>query len=225
MSDMPPKRRKGRPSAQETQGLSRHILDIARLVFFDLGFNKASSEVIAAKAGISKRTLYARYPNKASIFEAVILDEIEAQYNAFEHSVPEEGDVRVRLKKIAEMILSWLLTERTISLDRVAIAEVTRFPDLARNVHQVGSQRPARLVENVLREAIARGEVILDDPKFAAEQFVIIVVFASLRLAHLGVAPSCLNDEVRARIDKAIDLFLDGCGTLDRPADRRGGAP
>src|SRR3546814_5151423 len=63
--------------SSDLQALSRKILRVARDVFFADGFGRSTAERIAAKAGISKRTLYARYGSKKLLFEAVILREID----------------------------------------------------------------------------------------------------------------------------------------------------
>src|SRR3546814_4502121 len=88
----------GRPTRQASQALSRKILRVARDVFFADGFGRSTAERIAAKAGISKRTLYARYGNKQLLFEAAILMEIEDRLSFLEQHVPEHGDVRLELR-------------------------------------------------------------------------------------------------------------------------------
>src|SRR3546814_2845714 len=86
--------RTGRPTRQASQALSRKILRVARDVFFADGFGRSTAERIAAKAGISKRTLYARYGGKKLLFEAAILMEIEDRLSFLEQHVPEPGAVR-----------------------------------------------------------------------------------------------------------------------------------
>src|SRR3546814_15173732 len=85
--------RTGRPTRQASQALSRKILRVARDVFFADGFGRSTAERIAAKAGISKRTLYARYGNKQLLFEAAILMEIadRTYFRTEERSVGKEG--------------------------------------------------------------------------------------------------------------------------------------
>jgi TetR/AcrR family transcriptional regulator, mexJK operon transcriptional repressor len=204
-------RKLGRPTAVDAARLTSHILKIARDIFFAQGFDGASSDMIAAKAGISKRTLYARFGSKARVFEAVILDEIDSQLRALEPTVSGSLDVTSRLQRIADILLEWLLTPRIASMERVVIAQAVRFPALAANIHEFGFQRAVKWVASILSHASAAGEVSLVDPVFAAEQFVTLVVVAPMRRSALGLAPAAYDDAARDRVMRGIELFLEGC--------------
>jgi TetR/AcrR family transcriptional repressor of mexJK operon len=68
------RRRRGRPNAQDAARLTRYIVELARDLFFGQGFEDVSMDAVAHRAAISKGTLYARFPNKADLFRAVIED-------------------------------------------------------------------------------------------------------------------------------------------------------
>lgn len=170
--------RTGRPTRQASQALSRKILRVASDVFFADGFGRSTAERIAAKAGISKRTLYARYGSKKLLFEAVILREIEDRLSFLEQHVPEHGDVRPELEELSDELLSWMLTDIHVALERVVMAEAARFPALARNLYEFGVGRTTRLVAEVLRKAEERGEIRVSDANFAAEQFISSVILS-----------------------------------------------
>src|SRR5690348_6526583 len=62
----------------------RQILDGARKVFMELGFDGASMGEIARSAGVSKGTLYVYFADKSSLFEAIVEEEkIEQGKTAF----------------------------------------------------------------------------------------------------------------------------------------------
>jgi TetR/AcrR family transcriptional regulator, mexJK operon transcriptional repressor len=204
----------GRPTASDAIRLTGHILKSAREVFFERGFDGASSDMIADRARISKRTLYARFGSKARVFEAVILDEIDTQLRALEPTIDDRLDVAARLKAIADVLLEWLLTTRIASMERVVIAQAVRFPALAANIHDFGYQRAVQWVASILAHANAKGELALADPVFAAEQFVTLVVVAPMRRSALGLAPAAYDSAAQERVRRGIDLFLGGC----RPA-------
>src|ERR1051325_11872946 len=69
-----------RPSLQivpeEDSSKRRQILDGARKVFLDLGFDGASMGEIARAAGVSKGTLYVYFADKNRLFEAIVETEI-----------------------------------------------------------------------------------------------------------------------------------------------------
>jgi AcrR family transcriptional regulator len=153
-----PKRvsRMGRPTAGDAIRLTGHILKSAREVFFEHGFDRASADMIAERARISKRTLYTRFGSKARVFEAVILDEIDTHLRALEPSVSDEPDIASRLRVIADRLLEWLLTPRIASMERVVIAQAVRFPALAANIHDFGYQRAVQWVASILAHANAK---------------------------------------------------------------------
>ncbi|AEH81078.1 TetR/AcrR family transcriptional regulator [Sinorhizobium meliloti] len=62
----------GRPTREEAEALTSRLLDSARSTFARKGIANASMEEIAAELGISKHTLYRRYPNRQALLEAVV---------------------------------------------------------------------------------------------------------------------------------------------------------
>lgn len=213
----------GRPTASDAARLTLRILRGAREVFFEHGFDGASSDMIAERAHISKRTLYARFGSKARMFEAVILDEIDTQLRALEPKVDDQLEIAARLQAIADVLLEWLLTKRIIAMERVVIAQAIRFPALAANIHEFGFQRAVQWVASILAHANANGETNLSDPVFGAEQFVSLVVVAPMRRSALGLVPHAYDDAARERSRRSIDLFLAGClPRRHEDGDRRG---
>src|SRR6266498_4076122 len=63
------------PFGEEDSSKRRQILDGARKVFMDLGFDGASMNEIARSAGVSKGTLYVYFADKSRLFEAMIQEE------------------------------------------------------------------------------------------------------------------------------------------------------
>ena len=71
------------PAADEVNSKRRQILDGARKVFMDLGFDGASMGEIARSAGVSKGTLYVYFADKCRLFEAIVEDELAKGQLAF----------------------------------------------------------------------------------------------------------------------------------------------
>ncbi|MCS0495298.1 TetR/AcrR family transcriptional regulator [Ancylobacter sp. MQZ15Z-1] len=68
----PGRRPGGRPSKEEAERLGAKILDGARAVFGTKGIGHASLDEIASELGVSKHTIYRRYPGKAALLDAVV---------------------------------------------------------------------------------------------------------------------------------------------------------
>jgi AcrR family transcriptional regulator len=63
---------RGRPRKEHAGNIDADILSAAIALFDEVGFDGTAMEAVAARAGISKRTLYMRYPDKKALIKAVI---------------------------------------------------------------------------------------------------------------------------------------------------------
>jgi TetR/AcrR family transcriptional regulator len=68
-------RNSGDGDLAELTDLDRTILDTARTVFETYGVRRANIEDVAARAGVSRSTIYRRFPTKDDLFEHVVLRE------------------------------------------------------------------------------------------------------------------------------------------------------
>ena len=201
----------GRPTRQASRVLSRKILRTARQAFLDEGFVRTTTNHIAEKAAISKRTLYSRYTGKSALFETVILTEIHDRLNALEQDIPDLGNITLDLVVLAEKLLSWMLSDVHVAMERVVLGEATRFPALTNKVYEFGFIRTTKLVVRVLQRANEKGEIAVSDPDFAAEQFVSAVILSPFRRAALGITEAGYTPEIAERMDRSVNLFVYGC--------------
>jgi TetR/AcrR family transcriptional regulator, mexJK operon transcriptional repressor len=200
----------GRPSRLESAQLSDRILDVATALFLGEGYGATSIEAVARRAHISKRTFYHRFPGKEALFEAVVRRLLERWMPTFEADLREAPTLAETLHRAAEYMLSAALTPEALALHRMAIAEATRFPALARILHDLGAAAGTDRIARYLEQHIASGELRPLDAQFAAEQFIMMVVTGPRRRA-LGLGAALGAAELRAWIDDTVALFLDGC--------------
>ncbi len=201
----------GRPTREASTAISRKILQTARQVFLEEGFGTTTTERIAKRASISKRTLYSRYKGKSALFETAILAEIHDRLSDLEQGVPDLGNVTEDLVTLAEKLLSWILSDVIIAMERVVMAEAAHFPALAQKLYDFGFIRTTKLVAKVLQRANERGETTVSDTKFAAEQFVSVVILPPFRRATLAIGEAGFTAETAERMERSVDLFLRGC--------------
>jgi AcrR family transcriptional regulator len=109
--------------------LREHILYAAKNVFLEMGFERASMDVIAARAETSKRTLYAHFESKEKLYLAVI--DLVRGLLLERLKMPEDypGAPEEVLVMFCGRFLEVLLYTRTIQMCRVSIAEAERFPE------------------------------------------------------------------------------------------------
>src|SRR5256884_1028089 len=84
---------KSRPRSRKRDPHRQRIVDAARIHFLSHGFRSVTMDELAEELGISKKTLYAHFPGKIELLEAVLADKfagVEAKLNGIIHAHPHE---------------------------------------------------------------------------------------------------------------------------------------
>src|SRR5258708_18975156 len=130
--------------SDEDSSKRRQILDGARKVFMDLGFDGASMGEIARSAGVSKGTLYVYFADKNRLFEAIVAEEsLERDKVVF--NFDPGCDVETTLRKFGQAYISLQCRPGGGSSVRTVMAIAERMPEVGR-----------RFYENVLAKTINR---------------------------------------------------------------------
>lgn len=147
------------------------VLEGAREVFLRDGFEGASVDDIARASGVSKATLYSYFPDKREMFMEMACAQCEKQAE----SMLQEIDQCVRadqvLTQAARGLLRLLLSDFSVKVFRICVAEADRFPELGRHFYETGPAMGQRLLADFLRLATERGELVVEDFAMAAAQF------------------------------------------------------
>jgi len=208
---MPKVRQGGRPSREASEQLGELILDAATALFLDHGFGATSIEAVAQRIGISKRTFYHRFPDKAALFAAVVRRIIERLRPAADIPLIEGADLAAVLERLATFILRAALSPDAIALHRLMVTESARFPALADTLAREGSTQEAiALIADVLGREVKAGRITVDDLVFAARQFMQGVITIPQGRA-MGLGPPMTKRELAAWPRKVVELFLHGC--------------
>lgn len=200
-------RRGGRPSRKQAVQLGERILDAATHLFLSQGYGATSIEAIARRARISKRTFYHRFRDKPELFVAVvhrIIDRLRPPAD-----VPLlEGDMEEILRRLAGIILRASLSPPAIALNRMLVAESGRFPKLGA-VTTGATEEAIRLIAGVLDREARAGSLALDNPMFAAQQLLYMIIALPQRRA-MGFGAPMTSAELDAWARDVVKLFLDG---------------
>lgn len=115
--------------ARRGDKLREHILWIAKDVFLEMGFERASMDVVASRADTSKRSLYAHFENKEKLFLAVV-DLVRGLFLS-KLRMPDDyaGKPVDALVMFCGRYLEILLYQGSIRMCRVCMAEAARFPE------------------------------------------------------------------------------------------------
>ena len=213
-------RRGGRPSKADAEQIGQRIIDAATELFFTLGYGATSVEAVARRAGISKRTFYHRFANKSALLSAVVHRTIDRMRPPADVPLLDGADLPAILRGLAGLILRAALSPPAIALNRLIVAESSRFPDLASVVTNQGAiEEAVRLIAGVLEREARAGNLSVDDPTFAAQQFLYMVITVPQRRA-MGLGVPMTPVEIDAWPRDVVNLFLNGCRGWERTATR-----
>ena len=213
--------RGGRPPRSAAGEVEERILDAARKVFLERGFEGASIDEIAEVARSGKPTIYARFSNKQALFAAAFARFISSKHSQLESFTPEGTTIEQRLESIGETLLQKALTSEAVGLSRLAIAEARRFPDLGSSVIGMARERGTEIIARLLSEASQTGELaglsafntetILTTARYFCD-FILLPLFIR---ALAGESLEVLHSEIRPHVVKRAGFFLAACRHLD----------
>lgn len=202
----------GRPTRLEAARLEGKILDAATELFLTRGFGATSIEAVAERARISKRTFYHRFKDKSDLFRAVVRRLIEQWLPPFDAALFKPGPIDMVLRRTAKHMLSTALLPEALALHRMILSEAQHFPELARATSESGARKGAEHIAELLSRAATTGQLRIADTRFAAEQFMSMVLAIPQRRA-LGLGEPLSPKELDRWARRTVELFLDGCRT------------
>jgi AcrR family transcriptional regulator len=185
----------------------RQILDGARKVFMDLGFDGASMGEIARAASVSKGTLYVYFADKNRLFEAIVEEEsLEQGKLAF--NFDPERDVTTTLMEFGQAYIQVLCRPGGGSAIRTVTAIAERMPDVGRNFYTNVIAVTTSRLSAYLQARAKLDDLVIEDFELAATQFT-QVCQASLFMPFIfQVAPAPSAERIEQVVASATRMFL-----------------
>ena len=183
------------------------VISAATEEFLQAGFDATSMDRIAARACVSKRTVYNHFPSKEALFAAILVQLWEASSTGGSPAYRSDAPLRPQLLDLLMRKIRLSSDDALISLARVAIAAGIHSPERARDmVARLGEREEDLTVW--IRAAAGDGRLKLTDPLFASQQLQGMVKgFAFWPQVTMGQPP--LSQAEQAKIAEATaDMFL-----------------
>jgi len=196
----------------------RAILAAATEVFLQHGYLGASMDEVAAKAGVSKQTVYKQFENKERLFAEIVLGTsdqlIDGLQQAYAETLEGAADAREALRALAYRLLQSLTADGVLQLRRLVIAEADRFPEVCGAWFTSGFEKSLEALGQALHRLSERGLLReLDDPTLAAYQFAGLVMYKPMnRAMFAGTRQRPKPGELEGLADRAVDVFLAAYG-------------
>jgi AcrR family transcriptional regulator len=153
-ADDEPRRWKRRKVARPAE-----ILDAALDIFAERGFAAARVEDIAARAGVSKGTVYLYFDTKEEMFRALVRENIIANIANVEVAFASyKGSARALIELAMARLVDIVSNTRLIALPKLIIAESGNFPSLAEFYRREVIDRAMELLSRVVALGKTQGE-------------------------------------------------------------------
>ncbi len=188
------------------------LLDAALDLFVEKGFAATRVEEVAARAGVSKGTLFLYFPSKDELFKAVVresisgrLVECKSDFEAFSGSSRD---------MLAYCMNSWwqrVGATKASGLTKLMMSEAANFPDIAAFYQQEVIRPSHSLIRRILQRGIERGEFRSMDLDYAVYSVVAPMVFMILSQHSKGVCmPNDCPLDPQKYIAAQLSVLLDG---------------
>ncbi|KVA64750.1 TetR family transcriptional regulator [Burkholderia cepacia] len=183
------------------------IVDAAIEEFLASGYDATSMDRIAARADVSKRTVYNHFPGKETLFAAILQKLWDATRTGSSPTYRSDVPLREQLLALLERKMRLLGDEAFLALARVAIGAAIHSPERARDmVERLGEREEDMTVW--VRTAAAAGRLSVTDPVFAAHQLHgVVKAFAFWPQITMGQPPLAAPEQQKVA-ESAADMFL-----------------
>jgi AcrR family transcriptional regulator len=183
------------------------IAAAALACFAERGFAAASLDEIAARAGVTKGTLYLYFPSKEELFKAVVREALVPRIALFADAA---ATAEPAPRQLARLVAAWpalVATPHLGAIPKLIIAEAGNFPELARFYLDEVVERARHIVVGIIRSGIERGEFRRLDADAAFFTVVAPLLVAMLwQRIFAPLAPRALDVEALSRTHLAILL-------------------
>lgn len=191
------------PRAHSAQAHRGAVIDAAFAELVDHGYRSTTMLGIARRAGASKETLYSWFGNKHGLFAALIRRQAEATAGGIADALEGDEAPPATLTDFATQLLTMLVGERSIAINRAAMAA----PELAEVLLAEGRFAAGPIVEKYLARLDDIGVLRIADPVAAFRMLYGLVVQDTQIRVLLGDRQPT-HAELRAQAAAAVETFV-----------------
>lgn len=207
MPPTPPARHERRKAARPSE-----LLDAALDLFVEKGFAATRVEEIAARAGVSKGTLFRYFASKEELFRAVVheslaarMDAWQAEYGLFQGSTPE------MLHYFLQAWWTRVGDTRASGITKLVMTEAHNFPGVARYYHQAVVRPSQALIRRILQRGVDSGEFRPVDLDYAVHSIAGTLLYIVMAKHSMTVfVPAAERLQPQRYIASQLDILLGG---------------
>ena len=191
------------------------LLDAALDLFVEKGFAGTRAEEVAARAGVSKGTLFLYFQSKEELFKAVIRENLSGRFTEWnEEFLTFEGSSADMLAYCMNVWWERVGATRASGITKLMMSEAGNFPEVAAFYQQEVIQPGQALIRRILQRGIDRGEFRPMDLDYALYAVIAPMIFLILSKHSIGTcADASLADNAGKYITAQVDTILHGMCT------------
>ncbi|MET0211012.1 MAG: TetR/AcrR family transcriptional regulator [Variovorax sp.] len=180
------------------------LLDAALDLFVEKGFAATRSEEVAARAGVSKGTLFLYFPSKEELFKAVIRENLSGRFIEWNQEFEAfEGSTADMLRYVMRVWWERVGATKLSGITKLMMSEGSNFPELAAFYQAEVVQPGHALLRRVLRRGVDCGEFKPVDVDLAIYTIVAPMIFLILSQHSSNI---CMDSETTLNPDRYIAL-------------------
>lgn len=168
MSDL---RHTATPGRPKDMAKRQSILDVAKCLFLELGYEGSSMDSIALAAGVSKLTVYNHFNDKETLFIAAVENHCENQLPALDFDLKTDMAIETALNRIALRFQSIIYSKEGLELHRLMCSMTQHNPTLVHKFFAAGPTRVLSHMTRLLEQAHAQRKLSIANSLQAAEHF------------------------------------------------------
>ena len=189
----------------------RAILEAGRALFLSGGYQHTTVDQIAARAGVSKQTVYKHFGDKQRLLFTIVSNALDSAVQSLSERIarlPETDDLEADLVAVAADYLHAVLQEPVVQLRRLVIGEANRLPELAELYYEHAPTRTLVAFADAFRRLHDRG--LLHGPEStAADHFAFLIVGKPIDEALFRGGPQVLDAmDVDTYVRAGVEAFL-----------------
>jgi AcrR family transcriptional regulator len=194
----------------------QEILDAALQVFAEKGFAAARMDDIAARAGVTKGTIYLYFDGKESVFKTLVRESIgDTLDRVLEGTTQFKGSSSDLLRFVLSTIGAFVRTSDRVVLPKIVVAEFGNFPELARFYRDEVVERGLGVLTAAIRRGIERGEFRKVEPQHVARLCIAPILLAAIWRTTFSQFDRESYD-FQGLIDTHLDVLLRGLAKDER---------
>lgn len=205
------------PRRRRKEARPAELAEAALSVFVEKGFAATRLDDVAARAGVSKGTVYLYFDSKEALFKEVIRKAVLPAIERGETRMEQHQGNTANL--LNDLLWEWMQLLRSNPLGQIPkliIADSDKFPELARMFHDTVVRRARVLIRRVLAAGVAAGEFRIDDVDMVVEMLVATLLLPAIERNAAGFRTG-RPPGARRYLDTVVHVVLHGVHTGSPP--------